>query len=114
MLQIGKISGLVPGVKTQGPKEVNGQPQNLPEETAGVKTPFLGYTVPAVSPVKGPERTGVTGQPGRVSDVDNSSVAYTDGRGYVGLAMDTTNPLANGQMGYQEKPGFRPREIAVA
>ena len=114
MTQIGKISPLIPGLKSQSAKEVQRQPQGLPEETASVKPQFLGYTVPGVSPVKGPEKTGAAGQPGRVSDVDNSSVAYTDGRGYVGLAMETTNPLANGQLGYQEKPGFRPREIAVA
>jgi len=113
MAPIGKISGLIPNLTSIKPKEIKEQQQGA--QPSEVKAPqFLGYTVPQVSPVRGPERTGEVGQPRRVSDVDNSSVAYTDNRGYVGLAFETTNPLANGQLGYQEKMGFKPREIAVA
>jgi len=79
--------------------------------------PFLAYTVGGVQPapaVEGPSKTGEVGQPRRVVDVDGTPVQYTDNRGYVGLTAQVASPLAGGQVGYKEKPGFIPRELCVA
>jgi len=85
----------------------------LPEQGNQVKKPaFLGYTVPT-APVKGPERTGVVGQPKRVEGETGESIAYTNNQGYVGLANEPASAL-NNSAGRRERWDFVPRTIAVA